>query len=202
MHAAHALVHRLEALERTVRLQRLVLGGLALCLGLVGLTAWSAPESEVVRAQRFVAVDDHGVEVGEFGFQRVGGRRNIGWRLADHETGAYAMCAVFRDPEEGVAADQGCAYLQLEAGHAISQLVVRELDQGCSMAFFTGEDEKTAARMTARGPNSEIVLASGPYLEDSNGEEDESRSLRLAYDGEGPHISGVDLEGATTLSLS
>lgn len=201
MHDDHALIQRLDSLERTVRRQRRGLAALALCLGAAGLAAWSAPEPEVVRARRFVAVDDAGVEVGDFGFEMAGASKRIGWTLRDPQTDAFAMCTVFAEIEEGAAADAGCAMLQLEAGHAISQQFVREHSESCSLAYFVGADEKTGARLTSHGPVSELVLASGPYRETENGDEDESRALRLAHEGDGPRVTGVDLEGATTIAL-
>lgn len=201
MDTTHALLRRLDRLERRVRRMRLILIAMLLLLGVGGLTAWSRPEPEVLRAQRFVAVDDRGKEVGEFGFKRNRERASVGWNLQHPSSDAHISCAVFPDPEEGVDAQRGAALLQLEAGHAISQHVVRSLDESCSVAFITGKGEKTAARLTARPEASELVLALGPYRSNEDGEEDESRALRLAYEADGPGVTGVDLDGATTISL-
>ncbi len=197
----HDLQRRLETLERTVRRQRLGLGALALALGVIGLASWRSAYPEIVRAQRFVAMDDRGLEVGDFGFKRHGETRVVGWNLDDHASGATAFCQVGRDPEEGSPADKGFAGFQMEAGWAISQHFVREIGDTCALSFVTGQDEKSAVGLSARGPTSELRLAAGPLVVGQDGEEDNTRSLRLAYDEEGPSITGVDPEGATKIDI-
>lgn len=192
---------RLAALERTVRLQRLALTALALALGLAGLSSWTRADPVEVRAQRFVALDDRGREVGAFGFQRTGETGSTGWNIHDPDTDSMAFCYVGSDPEESAGKDKGIAGLQLEAGWAISQHFVRELGTTISHSYIIGEDEKTAARLTAGATSSEFVLSPLPHGEDMLDERDESHALRLSYDADGPRITGNDLEGAPRISL-
>src|SRR6187402_2528206 len=159
-----ALQQRLDALERTVRRQRLGLGALALALGVIGLASWRTSDPEVLRAQRFVALDDHGDEVGAFGFHREGDARVIRWHLNDPASGASAMCLVGRDTEPGGPADKGFATFQMEAGWAISQQVVREIGEGCALSFITGEDEKSAVSLATLNSFSRLQLAAGPLV--------------------------------------
>ena len=196
-----ALQQRLDDLELTVNRQRLGLGALALVLGVFGLASWRTSDPEVLRAQRFVALDDHGNEVGDFGFRRDGGVRDIRWLLDDPTSGAFAMCRVGPDTVPGSAADKGYAVFQMEAGWAISQHVVREIGDMCALSFITGEDEKSAVGLSASGATSELRLAAGPLVVGQDGEEDNTRSLRLAYDAQGPSITGVGSEGATKIDI-
>lgn len=196
-----ALQRRLDALERTVRRQRLGLGAFALALGVAALASWRTSDPEVLRAQRFVALDDRGIEIGDFGFQRVGETRVIGWHLDDPASGALALCVVGSDFEEGSPADKGYAAFQLEAGWAISQHSVRELTRTINHSYIIGEDEKTAARLTANESTSELVLSPLPRGDILSEESDDSHALRLSYDAAGPRITGVDLEGTSKIDI-
>ena len=163
MSEANDLDRRLASLERTVQRQRAALGALALLSVVIGLASWTSGDPEVVRAQRFLAVDDQGREVGVFGFSRTGEVSGIGWNLDDPDTDASAFCYVGRDPEEGTAKDQGIAGLQLEAGWAISQQFVRELTKTVTHSYVIGEDEKTAVRLTADETSAEFFLSPIPH---------------------------------------
>lgn len=199
---AITLDRRLAALERTVRRQRVGLLSLALVLGVVGLASWRAAYPEVLRAQRFIAMDDRGNEVGHFGFEREGEVPSISWLLDNPDTGAFAFCFVGRDLEEGAAPDMGVACLQMEAGWAISQHCVRELNTSIGQSYIIGDDEKTAMQLTANATTSELVLSPLPHGAPLTSEEsDESHALRLTYDTQGPRVSGVDLEGASKIRL-
>lgn len=160
-----------------------------------------AIDPQGVRAQRFVAVDDHGVEVGSFGFQRAHGAPSVGWNLNHHESGATAFCYVGRDPEDGSPSDKGCAGFQMEAGWAISQHFVRELGSAIGLSYVIGEDEKTAARLTADESTAQLVLSPLPHGDILSEESDDSHALRLSYDAQGPRITGTDLEGGSRIDL-
>jgi hypothetical protein len=78
---------------------------------------------------------------------------------------------------------------------------VRELNTTISHSYNIGEDEKTAARLTANASTSELVLSPLPHGDVLSEESDDSHALRLSYDAGGPSITGVDLEGTSKFDI-
>lgn len=196
----HALIERLESLERTLRRQRRIGIALTAALGVLGLAAWARPAAEELRAQRLVVVDDQGVEVGRFGFEATS--KSIGWRIEDPRSRASAYCVVGEAPvASNGGASTGLALLQMEAGWAISQHFVRADDPAVGLNFVVGEDEKTAVQLAADSASARLALSPLPHSEDILAESDDSHALELVYDGEGPRVRGIGLDGATTIAL-
>ena len=201
MHDDRSIQQRLDTLERTVRRQRLGFAALVLALGVIALASWTSTDPEVVRAQRFVAIDADGEEVGAFGYRVLGEGQERGWFLLDREAESRGSFLLMRDSEATQGAADAFALFQMDAGHTTSQHYVRKAKDSCGLAFMTGEGEKHALGLWTHEDRSELHLAGGPIQRGPDGREDRTRSLRLTYDAQGPSITGVDAEGASKIGI-
>jgi hypothetical protein len=190
--------------ERALRVHRGITGLLA-ALALAGcLAAFQSPQPEIVRAQRFEAIDAQGRTVGAFGsgialsdYPKSGDA--IGWYIRDPESDALAVagigeCTVLLDT--GEIERYPTASLELRGGTGCVRASASAVSTDVG-AYF-GEDLSRSVAFSVRSDQSAITLEA-PNAEDENARP--VTVLKLSHESGKATIQGWDDHGNPTLRL-
>ena len=195
---------RLDRVERALRIQRRITGLLA-AFALAGcLAAFQSPQPEVVRAQRFEAIDAQGRNVGAFGsgialsgYPKSG--EAIGWYIRDPESDALAGAGIVETTvllDTGETKSYPTASLNLRGGTGCVQASASAVS--ADVGAYFGEDLSRSAAFSVRSDQSAITL------EAPNAEDEDARPvtvLKLSHESGKPTIQGWDDHGNPTLRL-